>query len=143
VIISDSLATTIFKSGDPIGRRLLRVSVDPEHPSEERAIETEIVGVVRNQNETSTMEWPADVPPMFVPLRRRSEGRLMLRRTGPAESLIPTVMSFLTRKTDMHLFLATSATLVTLAVVSVASLASWMPARRAATVDPMEALRSE
>ena len=40
--------------------------------------------------------------------------------------------------TDPVVFAATS-----LVIVSIAALAAWLPARRAARVDPMEALRGE
>jgi len=39
--------------------------------------------------------------------------------------------------------LTASASIVTIAVMSIASVASWLPSRKAATVDPMLALRSE
>jgi len=255
VVIAESLAVALFRSSDPIGRRLFRVS-----PYDERPAEVEVVGVVRMEHETNTLDYESDLAPVFVPFRRR-EGpclttcilgtKLLIRTTGPAEPLMPTVMAVAReearmvplirmrtlaqgdrlrrssrleatavvagcgvvalilasiglyamvsvavgqRRREIGIRLALGAharqvvrmffrsglrvtllglalglplsvvgllailtqiddlprdsvpavaALVTLAVVGVASLASWLPARRAAGVDPMAALRSE
>ena len=88
VIINQQLATDLFRSGDPIGKRLVRASRYNERPAE-----LEVVGVVRMDRETNSLDYPSDEPPVFVPFRRRHEGRLLIRTTGPAEPLIPTVLS--------------------------------------------------
>jgi predicted permease len=91
VIVSDSLASLMFGDGDPIGRRLYRLSVDDENPTEEEAVEAEVVGVARLSVETTTLDFPSGYPPMFVPFKRRGEGRLLIRTAGPAKTLIPTI----------------------------------------------------
>jgi len=97
-IISESLAVALFRSRDPIGQRILRRWTNDEKPAE-----LEVVGVVRVNRETLFLQQEPDYPPVFVPFRRRAEGvcqlgaclggtKLLIRTTGPAEPLIPTVM---------------------------------------------------
>lgn len=104
LVIAESLAVALFKSSDPIGRRLLRVSRYDGRPANERPAELEVVGVVRMERETNTLEYESDLPPVFVPFRQRREGycfltscitgaKLLIRTTGPAEALMPTVMA--------------------------------------------------
>lgn len=250
LILSESLAVQLFKSRDPIGARLFGVSPSIERRAGERPNEYEVVGVVRMASETNSLEYPSELPPVFVPYRRQREGRILIRTAGPAEPLIPTVtaivredarmipvrkmqtlaqgdrlrktsrleafgtiagcgvialalasvglyamvsvavgqrrreigiraalgaraaqvvamfyasglrvtlfglalglplsvvgLALLKRQGDLaDISVAGVAALVTLAVVFVASLASWLPARRAARVHPMTALRSE
>ena len=88
VIIAESLAVSLFKTGDPIGRRILRAS-----QYDERRSEMEVVGVVRMDRETNSLEYPSDYLPIFLPLRDRGRGRLLVRTAGPAEALIPTLMA--------------------------------------------------
>jgi hypothetical protein len=93
VIINEQLATLLFRSSDPIGRRLARVSLDGRQ-RDDRPTELEVVGVVRMEYETNSLGYPSDLPPMFVPHRRQpGDGRFLLRTAGPAEPLIPTMIS--------------------------------------------------
>lgn len=98
-IIAESLAVELFKSRDPIGQRLRQTS-----PYDQRPIEMEVVGVVRVTRETLFLEQEPDYPPLFTPFRRRPGGdcrlaaciagtKLLIRTTGPAEPLIPTVIA--------------------------------------------------
>jgi predicted permease len=98
-VISESLAVELFRSRDPIGQRLLQTS-----PYDERPVEMEVVGVVRVTRETFFLEQEPDYPPVFVPFRQRPKGlcrlgsciagtKLLIRTTGPAEPLIPTVIA--------------------------------------------------
>jgi len=93
VIINEQLAASLFGSSDPIGRRLTRAFLLNGLRDQPRR-ELEVVGVVRMETETNSLGYPSDFPPMFVPYERRpADGRLLIRTAGPAESLIPTVMS--------------------------------------------------
>jgi predicted permease len=245
VIVDRRLATLLLGSSTPVGRRIRWLSRADEPPTE-----LEIVGIIDMENQNNTLEYPTDLATMFIPFRRRWEGRFLIRTSGPAEPLIPTilttaaeearmlpvvrietlarfdrrtrngrlqafgagtmcgmivlvlasvglyamlslaleqrrreigirvalgaaandvVMMFFTRGMGVtmvglaiglplslaglalvtHLngmswvHLPRSAAIVTLVVVAVASLASWVPARRAASVDPVLALRAE
>jgi ABC-type antimicrobial peptide transport system permease subunit len=83
-------------------------------------------------------------PPEVVKLLMR--GGLWLVIAGSALGVVlaliltPLVQSFLidVGATDLATFV-----LVTALLLGVAALAAWMPARRAAGIDPMEALRTE
>ena len=93
VIINEQLATSLFGSSDPIGRRIARVSLDGRQ-RDDRATELEVIGVVRMEQETNSLGYPSDLPPMFVPHRRQPrDGRLLIRTAGPAEPLIPTMIA--------------------------------------------------
>ena len=98
-IIAESLAVALFKSADPIGQRIIRTS-----PNDDRRAELEVVGVVRVSPETNFLESEPDYPPVFVPFRPRrgcyekatgcaAGTKLLIRTSGPAEPLIPTVMA--------------------------------------------------
>jgi hypothetical protein len=83
-IVAESLAVALFRSGDPIGRRLRRIS-----PYGERPTELEVVGVVRTMRESPFLENEPDLPPIFVPFRRvnvASCGRLVHRPDEIADS---------------------------------------------------------
>ena len=93
VIINEQLATQLFGSSDPIGQRLARVSLDGR-PWDDRPAAVEVVGVVRMGQETNSLGYPSDLPPVFVPHRRQpGDGRYLIRTAGPAQPLIPTVIS--------------------------------------------------
>jgi putative ABC transport system permease protein len=93
VIISDTLAVTLFKSGDPIGRRIKQVAFN-----DERSSEVEVIGVVRMSRETNTLGFADERPPIFVPYRGQ-DGRLFIRAPGRAETLIPSVLAAVKRET--------------------------------------------
>ena len=93
VIINEQLATSLFRSSDPIGRRIARVTLDSRQ-RDDRATELEVIGVVRMEQETNSLGYPSDLPPMFVPHRRQArDGRFLIRTAGPAEPLIPTMIA--------------------------------------------------
>jgi len=93
VIVNEQLATSLFRSSDPIGRRITRVALD-NGSRDQPPGELEVIGVVRMETETNSLGYPSDLPPMFVPYQRRpADGRLLIRTVGPAESLIPTVIA--------------------------------------------------
>jgi hypothetical protein len=99
VVIAESLATVLFKRmRDPIGQRLRAVS-----PYDQSQSELEVVGVVRMDRNTHTLESPPDNPPIFVPYRRQTTAfcrlatciagsNLLIRSSGLAEPLIPSMM---------------------------------------------------
>jgi predicted permease len=102
VIITDSLAGALFNGADAIGRRLRRVGPVRRDVTGEggvvlfdgqEATEVEVVGVVRTDEDRMTLGYPSDLPPMFVPFRRRWEGRLLMRTNGPAEAFIPALLA--------------------------------------------------
>ncbi|HUQ84295.1 MAG TPA: ABC transporter permease, partial [Gemmatimonadaceae bacterium] len=88
VIIAESLAVALFRTEDPIGRRLVRSARYDEQRSE-----LEVIGVVRMDRETHSLEYPSDYPPIFLPFMPRGQGRLLIRTAGPAEPVIPTLMA--------------------------------------------------
>jgi ABC-type antimicrobial peptide transport system permease subunit len=95
VVVAESLAIQLFKSVDPIGKRIRRrVSAD------ERSPEMEIVGVVRMNRDDRFLQFDYDYPVLFVPYVQRhiatgrpSDGLVLIRTSGPADRLIPTFMS--------------------------------------------------
>jgi predicted lysophospholipase L1 biosynthesis ABC-type transport system permease subunit len=91
----------LFKSRDPIGARLLGASPSLERRTGERPNEFEVVGVVRMASETNSLEYPSELPPVFIPYRRQREGRILIRTTGPAEPLIPTVTAIVRENARM------------------------------------------
>ncbi|HSA56973.1 MAG TPA: ABC transporter permease [Gemmatimonadaceae bacterium] len=102
VIITDSLAAELFRGADPIGRRLRRVGAVRREVSAEggmilfdgqQATEVEVVGVARVDRDRNTLDYPGELPPMFVPFRRTWEGRLLVRTNGPAEAFIPAFLA--------------------------------------------------
>jgi putative ABC transport system permease protein len=87
VIINRELAAQLFGAESPLGRRVRWLSPYRE------ATEVEVVGVVDMTEQTTTLEHPPDQPPMFVPFKPRGQGRLLVRTTGPADAMIPTIQS--------------------------------------------------
>ena len=82
---------TIVQVREPrSGATVWRLAVNQRRAGE-RPNEYEVVGVVRMASETNSLEYPSELPPVFVPYRRQREGRILIRTAGPAEPLIPTV----------------------------------------------------
>jgi predicted permease len=98
LILSESLATALFKSSDPIGRRLRRLVPDDVASVDARPGDFEVVGIVRMVRDSNSLNYPDDLPPVFVPYRREREGRIMIRTTAAAEPLIPSVMAVLRKE---------------------------------------------
>jgi predicted permease len=93
LILSESLATALFKSSDPIGQRLRRIVPEEAAGVDTRPREFEVVGLVRMARDSNSLEYPADLPPVFVPYKRGREGRVVIRTRAAAEPLIPSVMA--------------------------------------------------
>jgi predicted permease len=87
VIINRELATQLFGSSSPIGQRVRQLAWNGE-PQEH-----DVIGVVDMAKNTTTLEYPPDYPPMFLPLRQGTGGTLLLRTTGPGSELVPTVLA--------------------------------------------------
>jgi len=100
VIINEVLATSLFGAVDPIGRRLYSTP-NTRATKKERPTELEVVGVVRMEADNNSLGYPSDFPPMYVPFRRQREGRLLIRTTGPAQSLIPAMMALVRHEARM------------------------------------------
>ncbi len=102
IILSEPLATRLFPSGSPIGKRLsdVHAPVMPEgglpyramfSPPDERRVELEVVGVSRAGYGEGFLLFESDLPLAFAPFKRKREGALLVRTDGPAESLISMV----------------------------------------------------
>ena len=98
LILSQSLATALFRSTDPIGQRLKRIVPEDAAVVDTRPREFEVVGLVRMAHDSNSLEYPSDLPPVFVPYKREREGRVVIRTAGSAEPLIPSVMAVLRRE---------------------------------------------
>jgi predicted permease len=98
LILSESLATALFASGDPIGQRLRRIVPEEAAGVDSRPREFEVVGLVRMVRDSNSLGYPSDLPPVFVPYKREREGRIVMRTAGSAEPLIPSVMAVLRKE---------------------------------------------
>ena len=98
LILSESLAVELFRSRDPIGGRLIGASPYTARRDGDRPNEYEVVGVVRMARETNSLEYPPELPPVFVPFRRQREGRILIRTAGPGELLIPTATAVIRKE---------------------------------------------
>jgi predicted permease len=103
IILSEPLATRLFSSGSPIGKRLhVSVPVMPTvtsaerilfAPPNERRVDMEVVGVARAGYGEGFRLFESDLPLAFAPFKRAREGALLVRTDGPAEPLIPRVQA--------------------------------------------------
>jgi putative ABC transport system permease protein len=98
LILSESLATALFNSTDPIGQRLRRIVPEDAAGVDMRPKDFEVVGLVRMVRDSNSLEYPSELPPAFVPYRREREGRVVIRTAAPAEPLIPSVMAVLRKE---------------------------------------------
>jgi predicted permease len=95
LILSESLATAMFKSTDPIGQRLRRIVPEDAAGIDTRPREFDVVGLVRMVRDSNSLNYPVDLPPVFVPYNREREGRVLIRTAASAEPLMPSVMAVL------------------------------------------------
>jgi putative ABC transport system permease protein len=86
VIINRELATRLFGSASPIGKRVRQLAYDTDPQ------EREVIGVVEMAANNTTLEYPPDFPPMFLPMREGTGATVLVRTTGPANELVPTVL---------------------------------------------------
>jgi hypothetical protein len=98
LILSESLATALFRSADPIGQRLRRIVPEDAAGIDTRPRDFEVVGLVRMAHDSNSLEYPNDLPPVFVPYRREREGRVVIRTAASAEPLVPSVMAVLRKE---------------------------------------------
>jgi predicted permease len=88
VLINRLLAAQLFQSRDPIGQRIRQQTRGDLAPTE-----LEVIGVVDMAQENNSFGYASDDPPIFVPLRRQQGGRILIRTSVPADSLVAAVRS--------------------------------------------------
>jgi predicted permease len=86
LILSETLARQLFPSS-AVGQRV-RTEVEWPVP---RTVEMEVIGVARTGYGAGFREFESDFPLAFAPLRRGREGTLLVRTSGPAETLLPAI----------------------------------------------------
>ena len=86
IVIVERVATELFGSSDPVGQRLRGIS---RYDGSETALE--VVGVTRMDYEVFHWQLEKENVPAFAPVRRGHEGLFLIRTTGPADPVIPSI----------------------------------------------------